>query len=154
MNSRGNEIWLGGDVDRGLLFLSTKEIWIWVGRMRDPLSLRCSLMEEREDKMLWLGTGQLTPSEKKGCIYSPWGENDCLGQIWDFRLNSRLDRKSNRKLSMGIQVENENQTRDFQFEPDLGPRINWASPKTCLGLAELVWSNVRLKPEIPGWISG
>jgi hypothetical protein len=48
MNSRGNEIWLGRDVDRGLLFLSTKGIWIWMGRMRDPLSLRCSLMEERE----------------------------------------------------------------------------------------------------------
>jgi hypothetical protein len=48
MNSRGNEIWLGGDVDRGLLFLSTKGIWIWLGRMRDPLSSRCSLMEERE----------------------------------------------------------------------------------------------------------
>jgi hypothetical protein len=51
MNSRGNEIWLGRDVDRGLLFLSTKGIWIWVGRMRNPLSLRCSLMEERE----WTG---------------------------------------------------------------------------------------------------
>jgi hypothetical protein len=48
MNSRGNEIWLGGYVDRGLLFLATKGIWIWVDRMRYPLSLRCSLMEERE----------------------------------------------------------------------------------------------------------
>jgi hypothetical protein len=26
------------------------------------------------------------------------GENDRLGQNWDFRLNSRLDRKSNRKF--------------------------------------------------------
>jgi hypothetical protein len=48
MNSRENEIWLGGDVDQSFLFLSTKRIWVWVGRMRDPLSLRCSLMEERE----------------------------------------------------------------------------------------------------------
>jgi hypothetical protein len=49
---RENEIWLGRDVDRGLLFLSTKGIWIWVGRMRNPLSLRCSLMEERVDRIL------------------------------------------------------------------------------------------------------
>jgi hypothetical protein len=44
----------------------------------------------------------------------------------------------------------ENQTGDFRFEPNLGPRTNRASPKTCLGLAELVRSNGRLKPEIPG----
>jgi hypothetical protein len=36
MNSRGNELWLGGNVDRDLLFLSTKGIWIWLGRMGDP----------------------------------------------------------------------------------------------------------------------
>jgi hypothetical protein len=73
-----------------------------------------------------------------------------LGRIWDFRLNSRLDRKSNQKFSVEIPVETENWTGDFRFEPDMGPRTNRASPKTCLGLAELV----RLKPEIPGWISG
>jgi hypothetical protein len=65
-----------------------------------------------------------------------------------------LDRKSNRKFSVGIPVETENRTGDFRFEPDLGPRTNRASPKICLGLAELVRSNVRLKPEIPGWIFG
>jgi hypothetical protein len=31
MNTRGNEIWLGGNVDRGLLYLSTKGIWVWMG---------------------------------------------------------------------------------------------------------------------------
>jgi hypothetical protein len=52
-----------------------------------------------------VGNGQPTTSEKKGCIYSPWGENDRLGRNWDFRLNSRLDRKSNRKFSVEIPVE-------------------------------------------------
>jgi hypothetical protein len=33
MDSRGNEIWLGGIVGRDLLLLSTKGIWIWLGRM-------------------------------------------------------------------------------------------------------------------------
>jgi hypothetical protein len=55
---------------------------------------------------------------------------------------------------MGIPVATENRTGDFWFEPSLGPRTNRASPKTCLGLAELVRSKGRLKPEIPGWISG
>jgi hypothetical protein len=36
MNSRGNRIWLGGNVDRDLLLLSTKGIWVWLSRKRDP----------------------------------------------------------------------------------------------------------------------
>jgi hypothetical protein len=65
-----------------------------------------------------------------------------------------LDRKFNRKFLVGIPVETENQIGDFRFEPSLGPRPNRASPKTHLGLAELVRSKVWLKPDIPGWISG
>jgi hypothetical protein len=65
-----------------------------------------------------------------------------------------LDRKYNRKFPVGIPVATENQTGDFRFEPSLGPEPNRASPKTCLGLAELVRSKVWLKPDILGWISG
>jgi hypothetical protein len=106
MNSRGNEIWLGEDVDRGLLFLSSKGIWIWVGRMRDPLSLRCSLMEERERIGCYdLELVNLPLRRRRGVFYSPWGENDRLGRISGFRFYSRLDRKFNRKLPVGIPVE-------------------------------------------------
>jgi hypothetical protein len=34
-----NDIWLCGIVDRDLLLLSTKEIWLWLGRMGDPQDL-------------------------------------------------------------------------------------------------------------------
>jgi hypothetical protein len=98
--------------------------------------------------MIW--SWSTYPFGEEGDIYSPWGENDSLGQILGFRFNSRLDRK----FPVEIPVETKNQTRDFQFKPSLGPRPNQASPKTHLGLAELVRSKVRLKPKISGWISG
>jgi hypothetical protein len=35
----GNEIWLGGIVDRNLLFLSTKGVCIWMDRIGNPQDL-------------------------------------------------------------------------------------------------------------------
>jgi hypothetical protein len=112
MNSRGNEIWLGGDVDRGLLFLSTKGIWILVGRIRDPLSLRCSLMEERERIRCYdLELVNLPLRRRRGVFIvrgekmTVWGESGVSGLIpgwtgnstgnslWGFWLKPRIEPK-------------------------------------------------------------
>ena len=49
MNSRGNEIWLGGIVDQDLLLLSTKGICIWLGGNGDPLAFVFQQWSEREN---------------------------------------------------------------------------------------------------------
>jgi hypothetical protein len=95
MNSRGNEIWLGGDVDRGLLFLSTKGIWIWVGRMKDPLSLRCSLMVERERIRCYDLELVNLPLRRRRIVFivrgekmTVWGESGVFGLILGSTGNS------------------------------------------------------------------
>jgi hypothetical protein len=50
---KANEIWVGGNVDRDFLLLSTKIIWLWLGRMEDPQVLVFQ-QRVRESPIKWM----------------------------------------------------------------------------------------------------
>ena len=72
MNSRGNEIWLGGIVDRDLLLLSTKGICFWLGRMGDPQAFVFQQWSERERELQSEIMVDLTLTGGRRKVYIGW----------------------------------------------------------------------------------